>query len=207
FEITDASGSDEMVIVNRANAVAGFDADDAEKFMNPMTNIYAVGTPNQGIASMNLNNVSAIPFAILNRNAGTVTLRTSQFNSLEGYTFNLFDEQTGELLPYTPDAVYSFTVSANQAYRLQLRVGSVTGIENFKANVFEVFPNPTTGNVTLTTTADAENVSVVNAVGQVVYTAKAQAQMEMNLNHLAKGVYMVQVQSAKGVSSQRLVIK
>lgn len=78
---------------------------------------------------------------------------------------------------------------------------------SFGSHSVILFPNPTTGNVTLTTTADAENVSVVNAVGQVVYTAKAQAQMEMNLNHLAKGVYMVQVQSAKGVSSQRLVIK
>jgi hypothetical protein len=41
----------------------------------------------------------------------------------------------------------------------------------------------------------------------LVYTTKAQTEMELNLSHLAKGVYMVQVHSNKRVSTQRLVVQ
>jgi len=44
-------------------------------------------------------------------------------------------------------------------------------------------------------------------VGQLVYTAIAQEQMELNLSHLAKGMYLVKVKSNKGLKTERLVIR
>jgi uncharacterized delta-60 repeat protein len=71
----------------------------------------------------------------------------------------------------------------------------------------KLYPNPTTGVVTLTTSPEAESIAIINAVGQIVYTTKAQPEMELNLNHLTKGVYLVQVQSSNGISTQRLVVQ
>jgi uncharacterized protein (DUF2141 family) len=83
----------------------------------------------------------------------------------------------------------------------------ITGIAN-KAltNILQVFPNPAFDKVTIRTTSIGA-LEIVNAVGQPVFTTKAQPEMELNLGHLAKGVYMVQVQSNKGLTTQRLVIQ
>jgi hypothetical protein len=75
------------------------------------------------------------------------------------------------------------------------------------ATKFEVFPNPASGIVTLITSPEAESIAITNTIGQLVYTVKAQAEIELNLGHLPKGVYLVQMQSSKGVSTQRLVIQ
>jgi hypothetical protein len=151
---------------------------------------------------MNLNEVNAIPFVIQTANSGIVTLRTTEFNNVAGYTFNLFNEQTGELLPYTGTETYTFNVSANQPYRLQLRVGSVTGINTFKAAAFEVFPNPATDKVTIRTNGTG-SLEVINVVGQVVMTQPATETNEINVSKLAKGVYTVKFNGA----SQKLVVK
>lgn len=79
--------------------------------------------------------------------------------------------------------------------------------KSINAPQLKLYPNPTTGIVYLTTSSDAQTITIVNAVGQLVFTTKAQPEMEINLNHLASGVYMVQVQSGKGVTTQRLVIQ
>ena len=61
--------------------------------------------------------------------------------------------------------------------------------------------------VTLNTNLDLESIAITNAIGQLVFSTKAQPKMELNLSHLAKGGYMVQVQGNKGVTTQRLVIQ
>ncbi len=203
MQLTSGTVTDEMVIANRLTATQAFEANqDAQKLMNPTTNIYVGGSLNQGIASMNLNEVNAIPFILQTNTNGLVYLTTTELSNVEGYTFNLFDEQTGELLPYTGSETYTFNVSANQPYRLQLRVGSVTGINTFKATAFEVYPNPATDKVTIRTTGTG-SLEIVNVVGQVVMTQPATEINEINVSKLAKGVYTVKFNGA----SQKLVVK
>ena len=203
MELTNNGESDEVVIANRANTNLAYEPQyDAQKLMNPATNVFVAGGTNQSIANVNMNEVNAIPFVIQTSNSGIVTLRTTELSGLEGYTLNLFNEQTGELLPYTGTETYTFNVTANQPYRMQLRVGSVTGIETFKANVFEVFPNPATDKVTIRTNGTG-TLEIVNVVGQVVMTQSATETNEINVSKLAKGVYSVRFNGA----SQKLVVK
>jgi hypothetical protein len=203
IQIIDGTVTDEMVIANSPAATTVFEFDkDAQKMMNPTTNIFVNGAVNQSIASMNLNGVNSIPFVIQTSTSGLVSLISTELSGLEGYTFNLFNEQTGELLPYTGSETYTFNVSANQPYRLQLRVGSVTSIGNFEANVFEVFPNPATDKITIKTTGKG-TLEILNTLGQVVITQMATGTNEINIAKLAKGVYSVRF---NGVS-QKLVVK
>jgi hypothetical protein len=207
FEIANNGVTDEMVIANRTTATAAFESNfDAQKMMNPTANIFVSGQINQGIASLNLNEVNAIPFTIQSTNSGVVTLRTTEISGLEGYTFNLFNEQTGELLPYTGTETYSFNVTANQTYRMQLRVGSVTGIETFKANVFEVYPNPATQKVTIRTQGEG-TISLTNSIGQVVLTQPINGAETINLTKLAKGIYTIKLSQANGITTQKLVVE
>jgi hypothetical protein len=88
------------------------------------------------------------------------------------------------------------------------QVFAILSARNLKQMVkLDFYPNPTTGIVTLTTSIDSESVTITNALGQVVHQTKAQQQMELNLSHLPSGVYMVQVQSSKGISNERLVVR
>jgi hypothetical protein len=170
--------------------------------MNPTTNIFVSGVVNQSIASLNMNGVNTIPFVLQTNATGSVTLITTEISGMEGYTFNIFNEQTGELLPYTGTETYTFNVAANQLYRLQLRAGSVTGISNFKDNVFEVYPNPATDKVTVKTTGTG-TIEIVNNLGQVLITQPGIGTNEINISKLAMGVYTVKF---NGVS-QKLVVR
>ncbi len=202
LQLTNGTINDEMVIANRSTATAEFEADqDAQKMMNPTTNIFVIGAVNQSIASMNLNGVNAIPFVIQTNATGSVTLNTTEISGMEGYTFNLFNEQTGELLPYTGTETYTFNVTANQPYHLQLRIGSVTGINTFKASSFEVYPNPASDKVTVNTSGTG-TLEILNTLGQVVITQPAAATNEINISKLAKGVYTVKF---NGLSQKLLV--
>ncbi len=203
LQIVSGAETDEVVIAQRPLATTAFESNvDAQKMMNPSTNIYVSGTVNQGIASMDLNAVNSIPFVIQTSTSGSVTLRTTEITDLTGYTFNLFNEQTGELLPYTGTETYTFNVTANQPYRMQLRVGAVTGIENFKATVFEVYPNPASDKITIRTQAEG-TISITNSIGQIVLTQPATSTNEIHISKLAKGVYSVRFNG----NSQKLVVK
>jgi uncharacterized delta-60 repeat protein len=203
LSISNNGVEDEMVIANRPEATTAYETMyDAQKMMNPTTNIFVSGAVNQSIASMNMNNINAIPFVLQANATGSVTLITTEISGMEGYTFNIFNEQTGELLPYTGTETYTFNVAANQLYRLQLRVGSVTGIETFKATVFEVFPNPASDKVTVRTNGTG-TLEIVNNLGQVLITQPAIGTNEINVSELAMGVYTVKF---NGVS-QKLVVR
>jgi hypothetical protein len=153
-----------------------------------------------------MNETTVVPFVLNSRTSGLVTLNTTELNGFENQVFNIFNEQTGELLPYTPGTTYNFNVVANQPYRLQLRVGNVTGISNAIANVFEVYPNPAENNVTIRT-SNANSVELVNSIGQVVIKQLAAESNLMNVSKLAKGIYTVRVIGANGVQTQKLVVK
>jgi hypothetical protein len=151
---------------------------------------------------MNLNGVNSIPLVLQANATGSVTLITTEISGMDGYTFNLFNEQTGELLPFTGSESYSFNVAANQPYRLQLRVGSLTGINHFKDKIFEVFPNPAFDKVTIRTTCTG-TIEIVNNLGQVLITQPAIGTNEINISKLAMGVYTVKFNRV----SQKLVVR
>jgi len=95
---------------------------------------------------------------------------------------------------------------ANQRIRKVIPAPNSVASEFSNADV-SLYPNPTTGIVSLTTTSSAQKVTLINTMGQVVYTSPAQEKMELNLSHLAKGIYLVQVQSATWIRTERLVVK
>ena len=80
---------------------------------------------------------------------------------------------------------------------------TVTGVEEFNGNV-NIYPNPTNSNVTIEA-ASMKHITVVSALGQVVYDADVDADMiQLNLGQFKAGVYMVRIDTENGVTVKRV---
>ncbi|MFN8351122.1 MAG: T9SS type A sorting domain-containing protein [Flavobacteriales bacterium] len=73
---------------------------------------------------------------------------------------------------------------------------------------FQLYPNPTNGDITLAfAAASVENsVEVRNAMGQLVLFSRSGGQrMELDLGHVPAGIYIVTVRSSVGIHARRLI--
>lgn len=72
----------------------------------------------------------------------------------------------------------------------------------------KLYPNPTKGMVRLELDEPAQQVQVVNAVGQIVLQQELKGKMtnELDVSMLPAGIYQVKVTSAKGVGIKNLLV-
>ena len=90
-----------------------------------------------------------------------------------------------------------------------------TGVSNEVISGMKIYPNPASDAVNITfsseESADAV-VSVMNLMGQTVYTSNVSMHEGYNMvnvpvKQLGAGVYMVNIKSNKGTSTQKLIVK
>lgn len=74
---------------------------------------------------------------------------------------------------------------------------------------FNVYPNPATGDfVTITNPEEAESMTILNALGEVVYTVNAPSMTEtINVANLANGIYFVQTTKAGTTKTLKFIVK
>ncbi len=90
-----------------------------------------------------------------------------------------------------------------------------TGISNNVISGMKIYPNPAINNVNITFTSEESAMAVVsifNLMGQIVYTSNENVYdgynaINVNVNNLPSGVYMVNVKTNRGTSTQKLIIK
>ena len=71
----------------------------------------------------------------------------------------------------------------------------------------KVYPNPTSGNLTIEAEGMTE-VSVYNTLGQCVLQKEvAGEQTTVNLQQVSEGLYLLRVKTAEGVISKRITLK
>jgi hypothetical protein len=89
-----------------------------------------------------------------------------------------------------------------------LMVSSTVGIEENEMSNINIYPNPANNVVNISSDVDMKTVRIVNYTGQVVYTENAYSNsLSINTSNLAKGVYVLQLETASGWSSQKLIIE
>jgi len=77
----------------------------------------------------------------------------------------------------------------------------------------EVYPNPSNGNITidLQATKEGGTINVVDAMGRTVYTENIKTvyfeKHNLNLEHLAKGIYSVNIDRAGRIETKKIVIE
>jgi len=112
-----------------------------------------------------------------------------------------------------------FTATSNYGNDLyvdniNLRQENPTGIASIKTDINNVslFPNPSNGETTLkinATTATTAKISIVNILGQSVYTQKATLvsgsnNIQLNVSEFASGVYNIVIDSDTGSTVKKL---
>jgi len=94
--------------------------------------------------------------------------------------------------------------------------GKLLGVTTLDNNItnLNVYPNPSNGVFTLNYTIDGNdnvNISIINELGQEVYTEQKGINTgphseQLNLGSLASGIYTLRVQSDAGISVRKLLI-
>jgi hypothetical protein len=129
-----------------------------------------------------------------------------------------FDNVTG------PDQVYSYQVTATWASATDACESSpgyakeepandyvdvlVTDIDNPNAGLTQVYPNPATDRVNITSSAAISRLTVVNYTGQVVYRVDLDGATTYTLNTASyeDGVYVIRMETANDVITKRVII-
>ena len=84
----------------------------------------------------------------------------------------------------------------------------VTNIDNPNAMTTQLYPNPATDRVQITSTQEMSRITVINYVGQVVYQSELSNQTALTLNTASyeNGVYVVRLETENDVITKRFVI-
>ncbi len=84
------------------------------------------------------------------------------------------------------------------------------GIKEEKALKFSIYPNPNNGEFSINVPATKSTkltVEVRNVLGQIVYSEdKSESTIKMNLSHLDRGVYTIDVESENNLSSSKKIV-
>lgn len=119
----------------------------------------------------------------------TYTLNTTPLTMNGGWAY----------VPISPTTTTSYTISTTDASNgctnntvYTQSVSSCVGIkENVKSDrPLSVYPNPGAGTFTIKTSA-AENVSIINELGQIIQIISVRAEKETYVSGLSKGIYFV----------------
>lgn len=81
--------------------------------------------------------------------------------------------------------------------RNPLENGSLS-VNEYKSSDFKVYPNPTNGklNIDFSNNSEVKKVRVINLLGKEVSNYEIKDKKEINLSHLTKGVYFLQIENA-----------
>jgi hypothetical protein len=98
--------------------------------------------------------------------------------------------------------------------------GIAIGIKKYNRETFNLFPNPTSDKFTITFTASQKQtlITIFNIQGQLIKQIPRLAEskranpqssvpIEIDVSALAKGIYIVKVQSENGITNKKLIIQ
>lgn len=113
---------------------------------------------------------------------------------------NEFETVTIDLAPYSGHTVqFAFSYEGFEAFMWLLdniEVVEKTGVDENGSNGLAVYPNPASDRIRIEGLETDSEVRIYNALGELVKTVKAEANGEINIVELAKGLYLVRCGTA-----------
>ncbi len=101
---------------------------------------------------------------------------------------------------------YTFTNVTADHY-IHVTFTHVDAIDENNSFTINVYPNPTSGEITLEGEG-LNHVRIVNAFGQTVYNAKVESeQVRIDLSNVAKGIYMMHIEAEGGQTVRKIVVE
>ena len=126
----------------------------------------------------------------------TLTIVRNEDWSFQNWTEN------GEVV--SVEMNYTFIATEDRVLIANFIFTEGIGENNISANVY---PNPTSGEITLEGEG-LNHVRIVSAYGQTVYNAKVEGdQVRIDLSNVAKGIYMMHIEAEGGQTVRKIVVE
>ena len=132
-----------------------------------------------------------------------------------GSMCNIIDLTAWANKPNIKIAFESYNRFGNNLYidNINIAATPTVGIESTQNHKIRVYPNPTSGTVTIYSDQHVENlnISLYNAQGTLAYSRKFKSSSHLsetlNLNNLPKGVYLMKMTGNNTLEQQKLIIR
>jgi hypothetical protein len=131
---------------------------------------------------------------------------------LEGETLQVKIFRNNETIDVQP--AYSKNMPDHSGYYV---INGLTMIDSFKAgatsigdgalSTFAVYPNPTTGIITIDGISSTTRVMVTNAQGQIITNISVETSHQLDLSSQPAGLYFVKLVSDQGTKSVKLIVR
>ena len=127
------------------------------------------------------------------------------------YTYDWSNGETSEdVFGLTTEGTYNVTVTDNNGCQVDVATYvalASAGVEEIEST-FNLYPNPNNGNGTITwNNADVNQITIVNAAGQIVDNQEITNQTSATFNGLTPGMYVVKVQTAETTQNIQFVVQ
>lgn len=84
----------------------------------------------------------------------------------------------------------------------------VTGMFDLETENLSVYPNPAMDEVNISASGMINKVKILNNMGQLVFNQIVnQAELKINTRNFLKGIYYLEIQTDKGISTEKLIIE
>lgn len=115
------------------------------------------------------------------------------------YTYNIPSGAKYVAINCTSNDVFALFID-------DITISAQISVADYINNTISIYPNPAT--TVLNVEAEGFNtVELVNVLGQVVYSANATNNMQINVSNLDNGVYFVRLNGANGTATQKFIKK
>ena len=127
----------------------------------------------------------------------------NKFNVVIDPTDLVFDTYNANILVETNDVDHpSFTIACT------LVVNFVDGVDSYTLIQTKLFPNPTSGEVTIDCDKVINQIDIMNYMGQVVYSSDVNATtIKTDISQLSAGTYFVRIKTEVGTQTNKLIVK
>jgi len=141
-----------------------------------------------------------------------LTGETDGFTDGQPMIFKLFRPSTGE--EFNLDVVYNAEMLNYDGLFATEGISAIssisvlsTGISEGSTSDLHIFPNPTTGKVTIGGITGIEEIIVISVDGAVVmrFTPKTEGDQVLDLSDLKAGFYQVQIRTSQGLVTRKVV--
>jgi len=139
---------------------------------------------------------------------------TSDSATIESFIYDGYDNVAYGLLSFIPFYLTSCPNTGPESFSSPVGCSNVVSVNEVlsEENKIEIYPNPTNIKVTIVIKQEVSGeiqVTILNMRGEQILNSifHNQNKMEVDLNMLAKGIYLVKIQTSKGVKTKKLVIQ
>ncbi len=209
---TTANGfTDETKLVENTSANHTFDSNyDLYKMYSPDENVPQIWLIDQNTAfALNaidyFSGETVIPIGFRGNNSASYQIRLSESNFL--FTPYLYDKLLNRSQNLLTQPVYTFAHAGGVALgRFEIRFAAPTAIAQMEGVKINVYPNPTTGKITINSgTIAIDKIELTDVTGKLILTKKIDTS-QINLSKFGAGIYFMKIYTENGLFIKKIIV-